>query len=134
MQLAMVTMWAMNMSDLISLCQDEGVTATAWVIAAMGIGMLAVLCPLSIKFLQKLLSNSEAGKIWKVSSTWLLITSGLLPAALFLYIAHYLGQDFRDCVSGQGFFLGLFVAWVSYLIAVVLFHLLSPWRREMIGR
>ena len=134
MQQAMVTIWAMNVSDLISMCQDEGVTAMTWVVSAAGIGLIAMFWPLSIKFVQKLLSNTEAGKIWKVSSTWLLIVSGLFPAALFLYIVHYLGQDFHDCVSGQGFFFGLFVACLSYLILVVLFHLFSPWRREIIGR
>ena len=134
MHLAIGKIILIDISSLVSFCEDDGMTATLWLVAAMGIGLLTALCPLLVKFLQKLFSDSEQRKVWKIRSTWLLILSGLLPTALFLFSTYYLGQDFRDCVSGAGFFLGLVVSFLSYLILVVLGHLLTPWRRELIGR
>lgn len=122
-----------DIAGLMSLCDDEGTTATLWLLSAACIGVLNAVWPLSIKFLQKLVSANEVQKIWKVSSTWLLILGGLLPPAMFLFLAHRLGRDFSDCVSGQGFFAGLFTAWASYLLIVVFCHLLT-WPRELYGR
>ena len=134
MQLAIVKAMLLDIYSLISFCDDEGSTATMWLVAAIGVGVLTAFCPLLVKFLQKLISDSEHKKIWKIRSTWLLIIGGLLPTALFLFLAYYLGRDFRDCVSGAGFFLGLLVASLSYLAAVIIGHLLTPWRRELFGR
>lgn len=119
--------------SLISLCEDDGATATLWLLSAAAIGLLNAVWPLAIKFLQKLASANEVQKIWKVSSTWLLILGGLLPPALFLLLAQRLGRDFSDCVTGQGYFAGLFAAWASYLVVVVFCHLLT-WPRELYGR
>jgi hypothetical protein len=122
-----------DIASLISLCEDEGTTATLWLLAAAAIGVVNAVWPLSIKFLQKVSSANEVQKIWKVSSTWVLIVGGLLPTALILFLTHRLGRDFNDCVSGQGFFAGLFAAWAGYLAAVVFCHLLT-WPRELYGR
>ncbi|HWS99954.1 MAG TPA: hypothetical protein VN256_06890 [Pyrinomonadaceae bacterium] len=134
MHLAIVKAMLLDISSLISICEDEGSTATLWLVAATVVGVLTAFCPILVKLFQKLISDSENKKIWKIRSTWLLIIGGLLPTALFLFLAYYLGRDFRDCVSGPGFFLGLLVASLSYLAAVILGHLLTPWRRELIGR
>lgn len=122
-----------GISDTVSICADGGATASLWVIASAGVGVLTAALPLLVKFLQKRISENEVGKVWRVGTTWLLIIVGLLPVAIFLGLTYYLSRDFRDCVSGQGLFAGLFAAWLSYLSVVVLCHLLG-WRRELLGR
>lgn len=134
MQLAIGKIILLDISGLISFCDDGGSAATLWVMAAIGVGLLMAFCPLLVKLLQKLISDNEHRKIWKIRSTWLLILGGLLPTALIIFLAYYFERDFRDCVSGAGFFLGLLVAFISYLMLVVIGHLLTPWRRELIGR
>lgn len=133
MQAALGEILLPDILRMVSLCEDEGTTATLWLLAASAIGLVNAVWPLSIKFLQKLTSSNEVQKIWKVGSTWLLIVGGLLPPALFLFLAHKLGRDFNDCVSGQGFAAGLFAAWASYLVTVIFCHLLT-WPRELYGR
>lgn len=133
MRAAMCTMLLLDISDVVSICEDGGITASLWVLASATVGMLAAVLPLLTKFVQKRIADTEIGKVWRVSSTWLLLLTGLLPAALFLALTYYLGRDFRDCVSGPGFVVGLCATWLSYLFVVVLGHLLT-WRRELFGR
>jgi hypothetical protein len=84
------------------------------------------------KAFRKSMADIARKKIWTRGQTWLLILIGGFPIFLALLTVWYLTRDFLNYVQVGGLVKGTVFAWVLYLMFMVVGHLVSPWRRELI--
>lgn len=107
-------------------------TATSWLITAVVVAVLAAGLVFAYKALRKSMADIARKKIWTRGQTWLLILIGIFPIFLVLLAIWYMTRDFLNYVQFGGLVKGTLFAWFLYLIFMVLGHLVSPWRRELI--
>ncbi len=120
------------LETLFSATQENPGTAKDWAICAVVTAVLAAGLIFAVKGLRKYLADIAKRKIWTRRQTWLTIFMGLFPIFLFLFLIRWLYGDFWDYINVPDLFKGVFYAWVIYLVLMVVGHLVSPWRRELI--
>jgi H+/Cl- antiporter ClcA len=107
-------------------------TAMSWLITAVVVAVLAAGLTFAYKALRKSMADIAKRKIWTRGQTWLLILIGIFPIFFVLLTVWWLKWDFWDYVQFGGLVKGTLFAWFLYLIFMVVGHLVSPWRRELI--
>jgi hypothetical protein len=107
-------------------------TAQSWLMAIMVIAILGAGLMFGYKALQKSRARIAGDKPWSRGQTIILILMGLVPLSIFLTLLWYLTPDYYEYVGGSGWMSGLFVSGLVYLILMIVGHLLSPWRRELL--
>jgi Na+/H+-dicarboxylate symporter len=107
-------------------------TAQSWLITAVVIAVLSAGLMLLYKLMRKKAARNIREQTWSTGQTILLILMGLLPVFFFLLIAWYTSANFYNVMSVAGLFKGVLFAWLLYVILMVIGHLASPWRRELI--
>jgi len=107
-------------------------TATSWLITAVVVAVLAAGLVFAYKALRKSMADIAKRKIWTRGQTWLLILIGIFPIFFVLLAVWYMTRDFLNYVQFGGLVKGTLFAWFLYLILMVIGHLVSPWRRELI--
>lgn len=107
-------------------------TAISWLITAIVVAVLGAIMTFGVKAFLKASAKIQVEKIWSRGKTWLLIGIGLLPLFLVLLGIWYFTRDFRNFVLIGGLFKGTVFAWLLYIFLMILGHLVSPWRRELI--
>ncbi|MFN0141504.1 MAG: hypothetical protein ACKVQW_15640 [Pyrinomonadaceae bacterium] len=117
---------------LVELADDEPDTATAWVTTAVVLAVLVALLIFAFKGFRKYMAEIARRKIWTRRQTWLAIVVGFVPIFLSLLVIRWFSLDYTNFISIGDLFKGTLFAWLVYLILMVLGHLVSPWRRELI--
>lgn len=107
-------------------------TAQSWLITAVVIAVVCAGLMLLYKLLQKKSARNIVEQTWSRGMTVLLILTGLLPVLVFLLVAWYTSSNFYNVMSVGGLFKGVLFAWLLYLVFMVIGHVASPWRRELI--
>jgi hypothetical protein len=112
--------------------EDWESIATNWLIAAIVIAVLVAGLTFAYKALRKATASHIEQKVWSRGQTWLSFFIGLFPIFVALLIVWYLTRDFINYIQIGGLLKGTFLAWILYLLVMVVGHLVSPWRRELI--
>ena len=107
-------------------------TAQSWLMAIIVIALLGAGAMFAFKAVKKLAAKTSNARPWSRGQTLGLIAVGLLLVPSVLALIWYFTSDYYEYVGGSGLLSGFFVSWVVYLIAMVLGHLVSPWRRELL--
>jgi cbb3-type cytochrome oxidase subunit 3 len=107
-------------------------TATSWLLTAVLIAVLIAGLVFAYKALRKSMADIAKRKIWTRGQTWLLIFAGIFPIFFVLLAIWYMTRDFLNYVQFGGLVRGTLFAWILYLVFMVIGHLVSPWRRELI--
>ena len=107
-------------------------TAQSWLITAIVIAVLSAGMMLLYKLMRKKAARNIREQTWSRGQTMLLIVAGLLPVFLFVSVAWYTSSNFYNVMSLAGLFKGVLFAWVLYVFLMIIGHLASPWRRELI--
>ena len=108
------------------------VTAKSWLMAIIVIALLGAGLMFAYKALKKSGAKIAGEKPWSRGETLVLIVIGMVPVLALLIVLWYSTSDYYEYVGGSGLMSGIFVSWLIYLIVMVLGHLLSPWRRELL--
>lgn len=107
-------------------------TAQSWLITAAVIAVLCAGLMLVYKLLRKKAARNIIEQTWSPGKTILLILVGLFPVFLCLLVAWYTSSNFYNVMSVAGLFKGVLFAWFVYLLFMIIGHVVSPWRRELI--
>lgn len=107
-------------------------TATNWLLTAIVVAVLIAGLLFAYKALRKSMADIAKRKIWTRRETWLLIFMGVFPIFFALLAIWYLSRDFLNYVQFGGLVRGTLFAWLLYLVFMVVGHLVSPWRRELL--
>jgi E3 ubiquitin-protein ligase DOA10 len=107
-------------------------TATNWVLTAIVVAVLIAGLVFGYKALSKSMADIAKRKVWTRRQTWLLIFTGAFPIFFALLAIWYLTRDFLNYVQFGGLVRGTLFAWGLYLVFMVVGHLVSPWRRELV--
>ena len=107
-------------------------TAQSWLITSIVIAVLCAGLMLLYKLMRKKAARNIVEQTWSPGKTILLILLGLLPVFLCVAAAWYTSSNFYNVMSVPGLFKGVLFAWLLYLLFMVIGHLASPWRRELI--
>lgn len=107
-------------------------TAQSWVITAAVVAVLSAGLVFGYKALRKSMADIAKRKVWTRGQTWLLIFLGIFPIFIVLSGIWYMTRDFLNFVDVGGLLKGTLFAWILYLIFMIVGHLVSPWRRELI--
>ena len=112
---------------------DEwGDIAFSWVIAALVVAVLCAGLTFGLKAFMKMIASHQDKKVWKRGKTWLSFFIGLFPVFIVLWILWYMSRDFVNFIQVGGLLKGVIFAWLLYLLIMIVGHLVSPWRRELI--
>ncbi len=106
--------------------------AMSWLITAIVVAVLGAGIVFAVKAVRKSMADIAKNKIWTRGQTWLLIFVGIFPIFFALLAVWWLTRDFVNYVQVGGLLKGTFFAWLLYLMFMVVGHLVSPWRRELI--
>ncbi len=117
---------------LFAAADDEPDTAVSWMTTLIVTAALAAGLIFAFKGLRKYLADIAKRKIWTRGQTWLMIFVGLFPIFFALLAIWYLNRDYLTFVQIGELFTGTLFAWIIYLVLVILGHLVSPWRRELV--
>lgn len=112
--------------------EDWEDTATSWLIAALVVSVLVAGLMLGYKALRKYMAANIREKTWSRGQTVGLIFLGIFPVFVVIWIVWYASRDFVNIVGVIGLLKGAFFSWVLYLLVMVVVHLASPWRREIL--
>jgi magnesium-transporting ATPase (P-type) len=107
-------------------------TALSWVIAAFVISVLITLVMMGYKGLRKSLAGTVGEKTWSRKQTILLMIVGLLPVFCVTFIVWWSTRDYYNFVGAGGFFKGVLLSWILYITFMLIGHLMSSWRREIL--
>ena len=107
-------------------------TATSWVITALVVAILLAGLSFGYKAIKKAAAAHHDKKIWSRGKTWLSFFIGLFPVFLVLLLLWYLDRDYTNYIKIGGLLKGTLLAWIIYLFLMIVGHLASPWRRELI--
>ncbi len=107
-------------------------TAESWVITAVVIAALCAGLMLLYKLLRKKAARNIVEQTWSRGRTVLLIVFGLLPVFLCILAAWYTSSNFFNVMRVSGLLKGVLFAWLLYVLLMIVGHLVSPWRRELI--
>jgi len=111
---------------------DWADTAMNWVIVAIVVAVLGAGVVFAFKGGRKSMADIAKKKIWTRGQTWLLILVGIFPIFLVLLLVWYMSRDFVSYIEIGGLLRGTLFAWLIYLFLMVIGHLVSPWRRELV--
>lgn len=111
---------------------DYEETAGQWFIAAIVVAVLTAGAVFGLKAIRKRIATIAANRIWTRGQTWLLVVSGIFPLFLILAGVWWLTRDFYNFLEIGGLMKGTLIAWVIYAFIMIVGHLVSPWRRELI--
>lgn len=111
---------------------DWETTAMNWILAAIVVAILCAGLTFGLKALLKAAASHHDKKIWGRGKTWLSFFIGLFPVFVILLIIWYSTRDFVNFIQVGGLFKGVIMAWILYLLVMIVGHLVSPWRRELI--
>lgn len=106
--------------------------ATQWVIRSIVIALVVAGLMLGFKALRKYMADVARKRVWTRGQTWLLIVIGFAPVFIILWLNWWMTFNFLTFVGNSGLFSGVLLGWLVYLITMILGHLVSPWRRELI--
>ncbi len=112
--------------------EDWSETAASWLIAALVVSVLIAGLMFAYKALRKYLAPNIKDKIWSRGQTIMFMLVGLLPVLLAIWIIWYTTRDFVNIVGVTGLLKGVAFSWLFYLFIMIVGHLASPWRREII--
>lgn len=107
-------------------------TATSWLLTAVVVAVLIAGLVFAFKAVRKSTAEIAKRRIWTRRQTWLLIFTGVFPIFFALLVIWYLTRDFLNYVQFGGLVRGTLFAWLLYLVFMVVGHLVSPWRRELL--
>jgi succinate dehydrogenase hydrophobic anchor subunit len=107
-------------------------TAESWLITAVVIAVICAGLMLLYKLLRKKTARNIREQTWSKGRTAVLILIGLLPVFVCILTAWYTSSDFFNVMRVSGLFKGVLFAWLLYLLLMIIGHLASPWRRELI--
>lgn len=107
-------------------------TATSWLITAVIVAVIGSGLIFAFKGFRKYMADIAKRKIWTRRQTWLLIFIGIFPIFATLWFFWYLEHDYLTFIQIGGLLKGTLFAWLIYLVLMVIGHLVSPWRRELI--
>jgi Na+/H+-dicarboxylate symporter len=107
-------------------------TSQSWIITAVVIAVLCAGLMLLYKLMRKKAARNIIEQTWSRRRTALMILVGLAPVFLFILTAWYTSSDFYNVMGVSGLFKGVLFAWLLYLLLMIIGHLASPWRRELI--
>jgi hypothetical protein len=107
-------------------------TATSWIVTALVVAILLAGASFGYKALRKASASHHDKKIWSRPKTWLSFFIGLFPVFLVLLFVWYSNRDFTNYIKVGGLLKGTLFAWLMYLFLMIIGHLVSPWRRELI--
>jgi H+/Cl- antiporter ClcA len=111
---------------------DWETTAMNWLIVAIVVAVLCAGLTFGYKAARKATAAHSDQKIWSRRQTWLSFFIGLFPVFFTLLIIWYMQRDFFNYIQVGGLLKGTLFAWILYLFVMVVGHLVSPWRRELI--
>jgi hypothetical protein len=106
--------------------------AFAWVQHSILVGISAGMFYLGLKLFLKRTAPNLNRAVWTRFQTWQTFTLGLVPSFLVLGIFWFLNSDFQSFIQALGLLKGALLMAFSYLIIVFVFHIATPWRREII--
>lgn len=107
-------------------------TAQSWLFAAIVIAVICAGLMIFYKWLKKHSAESIDKKIWSRGKTVVLMIVGLLPVLLMMTALWYFTRDYFDVVGVGGLLKGIVLGWLIYLLLMLIAHLASPWRRELL--
>jgi hypothetical protein len=107
-------------------------TAQSWLISAIVIAVLCAGLMLFYKWLKKRSAENINTRIWSRGQTVILMLTGLLPVFLIMLTLWYVTRDYFDVVGVGGLFKGILFGWLLYLFLMLIGHVASPWRREIL--
>lgn len=111
--------------------EDWDDTALSWLIAALLVSIVCAGVMFAYKGLRKYLARNIREKTWSRGETIMLMVVGLLPVLLAILGVWYNTRDFFNIVGVSGLLKGIVFAWLLYLVIMIVGHLASPWRREI---
>lgn len=111
---------------------DWADTAFSWVMVAIVVAVLGAGIVFAFKAARKSMADIAKKKIWTRGRTWLLIFIGIFPIFLVLLLIWYISRDYYNFIQIGGLLKGTLFAWLIYLLLMVIGHLVSPWRRELV--
>lgn len=107
-------------------------TVSNWIYVAIGVAVICALVMMGWKAVRKSMATNVNDKIWSRSQTILLIVSGLGVVSAALSAVWYMERSFLAVISVGGLFKGIVVAWLLFILTMIVAHLVSPWRRELL--
>lgn len=107
-------------------------TALSWLTVAIVVAVLGAGLIFAFKAMRKSMADIARKKIWTRGQTWLLILIGIFPIFLILMVVWYTSRDYFNFIQIGGLVKGTIFAWLVYLFLMVIGHLISPWRRELV--
>jgi H+/Cl- antiporter ClcA len=119
-------------NEVVSKADDDSQTALNWLITAIVVAIVVAGLSFGYKAFRKSMAAHLDQKIWSRGQTWLSFFIGLFPVFFGLLAIWYLTRDFFNFVDVGPLFKGVVVAWILYLAIMILGHLVSPWRRELL--
>ena len=111
--------------------EDWPDTATSWLVAALVVASLVAGLMFAYKAMRKYMASTIKEKTWSRGETVLLMLVGLLPVFVVILVVWYSTRDFFNVVGTMGLLKGVALSWLLYLVFMVVGHLASPWRREI---
>ena len=111
---------------------DWADTSQNWVITAVVVAILGAGLVFAFKAFRKSMAEIAKKKIWTRRQSWLMIFVGIFPIFLSLLIIWYMKLDFYNFIGMGGLLNATLFAWLLYVLLMVIGHLVSPWRRELI--
>jgi hypothetical protein len=111
---------------------DWADTALSWLTVAIVVAILGAGFIFALKAIRKSMADIAKKKIWTRGQTWLLILIGIFPIFLVLLSVWYMSRDYFNFIQIGGLVKGTLFAWLIYLFLMVIGHLASPWRRELV--
>jgi hypothetical protein len=106
-------------------------TAMNWLITAIVVSVVIAGLSFGYKALRKSMASHLDQKIWSRRQTLLSFFIGLFPVFSVLAAVWYLTRDFFNFMNVGSLLKGVVVAWILYLVIMIVGHLVSPWRREL---
>jgi hypothetical protein len=119
-------------NDVISKSDDDPQTAMNWFVTAIVVAVIVAGLSFGFKALRKSMAVHLDKKIWSRRQTWLSFCIGLFPVFLGLLSVWYISRDFFNFVEVGPLLKGVLIGWFLYLLIMVIGHLISPWRRELL--
>ncbi len=110
----------------------EEETAWSWVVTAIVVALVLAGLSFGYKAFRKAAAPNLDKKIWTRGETWLSFFVGLFPVFILMTAIWYLTVDYFEFIRFAGLLKGILFAWFLYLLAMIVGHLVSPWRRELI--
>lgn len=107
-------------------------TAQSWCFAAIVVAVICAGLIILYKWLKKRAAKTVDARIWGRGQSVVLMLVGLVPVLLMMGTLWYTNPDYHDVVGMGGLMKGIVVGWLLYLLLVLITHVLSSWRNEIL--